>query len=536
MHKNIRSLSLAAILLMVAFVLSYSFHFVRAESLDPQTTPTPGAVFYGSEFELAPLYLTEGIDVVPNEYIVVMNPGFRVGQNRESLQGEVAALGGQVLSVYDVLLNGFAVKLPPQALDALRRNPNVDFIEPNRVITLEDVAITEAEIGLLGTQTSPTWGLDRVDQRNLPLDDIYRYDNLASNVHIYVIDTGLRTTHQEFTGRVLEGRNFSSNDRTDIEDCNGHGTHVTGTIAGTTYGVAKGTLIHPVRVFTCSGSTTTDILIEGMEWVGKNKQLPAVVNMSLGGATSFVLDQAVNKLIDLDVIVVVSAGNSAADACTQSPAGVPAAITVGSTDNQDKRAASSNFGTCLDLFAPGVSITSAGISSNTAIVIMSGTSMAAPHVAGAAALYLQNHLSAAPAEVSAFISTNATVGVVSNPGAGSANLLLFTRLAPVPLRPRGKIFNESPAYTWTNVADAENYEIRLFEVNPEIEIGTTAFTPTVCGQNTCSASPGFLLSLSIRDYQWQVRSFADSAWGEWSDFLPFILVEAQPYFLPLFTR
>ena len=162
--------------------------------------------------------------------------------------------------------------------------------------------------------------------------------------------------------------------------------------------------------------------------------------------------------------------------------------------------------------------------------------MAAPHVAGAAALYLQNHLSAAPAEVSAFISTNATVGVVSNPGAGSANLLLFTRLAPVPLRPRGKIFNESPAYTWTNVADAENYEIRLFEVNPEIEIGTTAFTPTVCGQNTCSASPGFLLSLSIRDYQWQVRSFADSAWGEWSDFLPFILVEAQPYFLPLFTR
>ena len=535
MRKSTRSKRLAAIFLLVIVALSHSFYFARADSLNPQTTPTPKVEIHENGSELAPLIATGNGEVVPDEYIVVMKPAFHVGQNRESLRGEVAALGGEVLSVYDVLLNGFAAKLPPQALDALRRNPNVEFIEPNRVVTLEDVEISEAEIGLLGTQTNPTWGLDRVDQRSLPLDSIYKYDNLASSVHVYVLDTGLRTTHDEFTGRVLEGATFIEDGR-GVTDCNGHGTHVTGTIAGTTYGVAKGAWIHPVRLFSCSGSTTSDIVIKGLEWVGKNRLMPAVVNMSLGGSASGALDLEVEKLINADVTVVVSAGNSAADACSQSPARLPEAITVGSTDNQDKRAASSNFGTCLDLFAPGVSITSAGISSDSATALMSGTSMASPHVAGAAALYLQNYPSATPVEVSTFITANATAGVVGNPGAGSPNLLLFTRMTPAPLRPRGNIFNSNPAFIWTNVTDAENYEIRLFEVDPQTEIDTASYTPIVCGQDTCSAFPGFPLLLSIGDYQWQVRSYADSAWGDWSDFLPFNFVEVQPYFLLLFVR
>jgi subtilisin family serine protease len=534
MDKHTRSQRLAAILLLVIIALSHSIHVSLADSLDPQTLPPPGAEIPENGSELVPLYLVQGIDVVPDEYIVVMKPGFQVGQNRESLRGEVAALGGQVLSVYDVLLNGFAAKLPPQALNALRRNPNVDFIEPNQVITLEGVEVAQAEVGLLGTQTDPTWGLDRVDQRNLPLDDVYQYDNLANSVHIYVIDTGLRTTHQEFAGRVLEGRNFSSDDRTDIEDCNGHGTHVTGTIAGTTYGVAKGALIHPVRVFGCSGSTTSTIILDALTWIINHLQKPAVVNMSLGGGSSPTLDWAVNNLINLDVVVAVSAGNSATDACTQSPARVPAAITIGSTDNKDKKAISSNFGTCLDLFAPGVSITSAGISSDSATTLMSGTSMASPHAAGAAALYLQIFPVATPAEVSTYLTTNATTGVVSSAGAGSPNLLLFTRMMPAPLRPRGYIFNDNPTFMWTNLADADQFEVQLFERDPDQLVDSAIFTPAVCGQNTCSAVPGFSLSIAVGDYQWQLRTFVNGAWGDWSEWMPFNLVEPQYFYTPLF--
>lgn len=533
MDKHTRSQRLAAILLLVIIALSHSIHVSLADSLDPQTVPTPGAEILENESALAPLYLAQGTDVVPDEYIVVMKPGFRVGQNRESLRGEVAALGGQVLSVYDVLLNGFAAKLPPQALDALRRNPNVDFIESNRVITLEDVEVAQAEVGLLDTQVNPTWGLDRVDQRNLPLDDVYRYDNLASSVHVYVIDTGLRTTHQEFTGRVLDGRNlYDKND--DVSDCNGHGTHVTGTIAGTTYGVAKGALIHPVRVFGCSGSTTSDIILNALTWVANHLQKQAVVNMSLGGESSLTLDWAVNGLINLDVVVTVSAGNSATDACTQSPARVPAAITVGYTDSKDKKSIYSNYGTCLDLFAPGVSITSAGISSDSATALMSGTSMAAPHVAGASALYLQIFPSATPAEVSTYLTTNATAGVVSSAGAGSPNLLLFTRMMPAPLRPRGYIFNGNPTFMWTNLADADQFEVQLFERDPEQLVDSAIFTPAVCGQNTCSAVPGFPLSIAVGEYQWQLRTFVNGDWGDWSEWMPFNLVEAQYFYTPLF--
>jgi len=379
-------------------------------------------------------------------------------------------------------------------------------------------------------------GLVWVDQRDLPLDSAFIYDNTAANVHVYVIDTGIRADHTEFTGRILSGVTYIYDGR-GTADCNGHGTHVTGTIAGTTYGVAKAAWIHPVRVLNCQGDGTYAQVIGGVNWVANNKQAPAVANMSLGGGPSVSLDEAVNNLIATGVTVVVAAGNDyGVNACTISPARVPAAITVGATNNLDQKANFSNIGSCLDLFAPGVAIDSAWYTSDTAIYKIDGTSMAAPHAAGAAALYLQTQPSATPAEVSDFLTLNATAGKVSNPGADSPNLLLYTRLLkPVALRPSVVSFNDKPAYVWTNVADATQYEVKLWTVNPENEIGSEVVPTSVCGDNTCSAVLEFSLVLDA-GYQWQVRAYANSGWGDWSEMKSFTYVEAIPTFLPLFIN
>jgi subtilisin family serine protease len=296
----------------------------------------------------------------------------------------------------------------------LAADPNVAYVEQNQVMHA------------IGTQTNPpSWGIDRIDQRNLPLSGSYTYDTTASNVTAYIIDTGILTTHSDFGGRARHGRDTVNNDN-DATDCNGHGTHVAGTVGGNSYGVAKGVNLVAVRVLDCSGSGTTAGVVAGIDWVTANAVKPAVANMSLGGGASTSLDNAVTNSINSGVTYAIAAGNDNANACNYSPARVPSAITVGATTNTDARASYSNYGTCLDIFAPGSSITSAWYTSTTASNTISGTSMATPHVTGAAALVLAGSPGSTPAQVTSALTTAATPNVVTSPGTGSPNRLLFT--------------------------------------------------------------------------------------------------------------
>jgi len=279
----------------------------------------------------------------------------------------------------------------------------------------------------LDTQTpTPSWGLDRTDQRALPLSNSFTASAYGAGVDVYVVDTGVSTTHTDFSGRLRSG--FSAiNDGRGSNDCNGHGTHVAGTAAGTTYGVAKAASIIPVRVLDCAGSGSNTGVIAGLDWIIANHSagVAAVANMSLGGGASLALDTAVQNAINDGVVMAVAAGNSNANACNYSPARAANAITVGATDRTDVRASYSNFGSCLDIFAPGTSITSAWINSSTAINTISGTSMASPHVAGVAAALLSANPTLSPADISSMLRSSATPNVVSTAGTGSPNYLLY---------------------------------------------------------------------------------------------------------------
>lgn len=360
----------------------------------------------------APVFGRDAATAIPGRYIVVFKPGTQAA-NMSAAAENARGIGAQVDFVYDAALNGFAANLPEQALAALSRNPNVEFIEADQVITID------------ATQSPATWGLDRIDQRALPLNNSYTYKFTGAGVTAYIIDTGIRVTHNEFGGRATSGYDFVDNDA-NADDCNGHGTHVAGTVGGGTYGVAKGVSLVAVRVLNCAGSGTTSGVIAGINWVtSQHTTGKAVANMSLGGGASTALDTAVRNSIADGVVYAIAAGNSNANACNFSPARTAEAITVGATTSTDARASYSNKGKCLDLFAPGSSITSAWITSNTATNTISGTSMAAPHVAGVAALYLQGH-TGTPLQVRNAIVAAATSGKVKNKGSNSPNLLLYS--------------------------------------------------------------------------------------------------------------
>ncbi|WP_345536737.1 S8 family peptidase [Phytohabitans rumicis] len=362
----------------------------------------------------APMLAATG-PTVPGSYIVVLNgaPGTAAASRAGTALTRATNLGAKVEHRYSTALNGFSAKLTAAQLDALRADPAVAYVVPNQRATFHTV------------QTPPSWGLDRVDQRQRPLDSIYDYNRTGAGVTAYVIDTGIRTSHVEFGGRAVAG--FSSiNDGNGTNDCYGHGTHVAGTVGSAAYGVAKGVQLVAVRVGDCYASTDAATVIAGVDWVTAHHTTgPAVANMSLGFPPLQALDTAVANSIADGVTYVVSAGNNATDACFVSPARLPQVVTVGASDVNDDRAIWSNFGSCVDLFAPGANITSAGIASDTASLPASGTSMAAPHVAGAAALFLQSDPAAAPAAVAAWLVDNATTGVVANAGPGSPNRLLF---------------------------------------------------------------------------------------------------------------
>ncbi|HZH75774.1 MAG TPA: S8 family serine peptidase [Archangium sp.] len=353
---------------------------------------------------------------IPDEYIVVLRDDVKTmaGARASAVAEEMAApRGGQVLHAYEHALKGFAVRMPEARVRELLSDPRVAYIEENGVVSMS------------GTQTSATWGIDRIDQASLPLNQTYNYNVDGTGVHAYIIDTGVRLTHSQFTGRMGNGFDAITAGG-NANDCQGHGTHVAGTVAGTTWGVAKKATVHPVRVLSCTGSGTDAQVIAGLDWVTANHIKPATANMSLGGDASQALDDAVERMIAAGVVTAVAAGNDNLSACNYSPARTPNAMTVGSTTTSDARSSFSNFGTCLDIFAPGSSITSAAYSSDTASTSMSGTSMASPHVAGAMALYLQVNPTATPAQVMAALSTNATASKVTSPGTGSVNKLLYT--------------------------------------------------------------------------------------------------------------
>jgi subtilisin family serine protease len=345
-------------------------------------------------------------------YIVVLRDD--TPSPRDVAGAMTQAHGSRADFVYTASIKGFAARLPSQAVDALRRDPRVMMVEPEKLVTLEGVQ-----------SPTPSWGLDRIDQRNLPFDNSYTYQRTGAGVHFYGIDSGILTTHNEFTGRLVSGYS-AINDGNNTNDCFGHGTHTASTAAGTTYGVAKAMTVVPVRVFDCGGFGGSAEIVAGVDWVTANRVLPAVANMSigiLGGDPP--TDSAVARSVRAGIVYVVAAGNKNTDACIFSPAAEPSAITVGATESADYRASFSNYGSCVDIFAPGQQITAAWIGSSTAIAIKDGTSMAAPHVAGVAGQYLEAQPNATPAAVAAALTANATPNKMLNPGAGSPNLILY---------------------------------------------------------------------------------------------------------------
>ncbi|MEL6893070.1 MAG: S8 family peptidase [Actinomycetota bacterium] len=318
---------------------------------------------------------------------------------------DLSAASLPVIHRYEHAVDGFAAEMSAATAKSLASHPDVAIVERNQTVSID-----------------ATWGQDRVDERDLPLDGAFNASGDGTGVHAYIIDTGVRTGHSDFGGRI--GNGFTAIGSS-AEDCNGHGTHVAGTVGGSTYGIAPDVTIHAVRVLGCNGSGSNAGVIAGVDWVAANAISPAVANMSLGGAPSAALDQAVANATSSGVTMVVAAGNSSTDACGNSPARAPSAITVGATTSSDARAGFSNFGSCLDIWAPGQDITSAWSTSNTATRTISGTSMAAPHVAGGAAIVLEADPSASPSAVTNTLLGNATTGVLSGIGSGSPNRLLF---------------------------------------------------------------------------------------------------------------
>ncbi|MBC7897150.1 MAG: S8 family peptidase [Cytophagaceae bacterium] len=373
----------------------------------------------------------DGTGAGPNDYIVVLKD--TEGDVGASAARFGAMAGVQIRTTWDRALKGFLAELSPAALERLRADASVEFVEKDAMVYMDQGAGAQAIQGVAGT-----WGLDRIDQRPLPLNGTYQYFRTGGApgvvIHVYIIDSGINLGHVDFAGSIGAGVSFVPGSPT-VSDCNGHGTHVSSTAAGNTFGVAKGVIIHPVRVFGCSGGAPFSRIISAVNWVQFNDVAPAVTNMSLGGGFSAATNAAVNALVASGNSVVVAAGNDNLSACGASPASAASAITVGSTGDPagagvppaipDRRSSFSNFGVCLDIFAPGRNIRAAWIGGAATTALLSGTSMASPHVAGAAALLRDKFPAWTPAQVRNSLVANATFGIVTNPGAGSPNRLLY---------------------------------------------------------------------------------------------------------------
>ena len=441
-------------------------------------------------------------EAVAGEYVVTLHPDATTDVARTAA-ALAAAHDGRVLFVYRRALPGFAVAMGRADALALSLEPEVARVEENGVVRVD------------ATQAAPSWGLDRIDQGDLTPSGDYTYGNTGLRVRAYIVDTGIRRTHQEFGSRVAGGYTAVRDGR-GTNDCDGHGTHVAGTVGGTTYGVAKRVTLVPVRVFNCRGTGTNAQLIAGLDWITARAVRPAVANLSLGGFTSASVDTAVTRTIRRGITVVVAAGNDFDDACNDSPARVPRAITVGATDDTDTVAGFSNTGTCVDLFAPGVDVLSAGRTSNTATGTLSGTSMAAPHVAGVAARFLQQNPTAGPGAVWTALRDNSLIGRLNGDLFASPDRLLFSGflegVAP-PVHPANDAFADAMVISGASgtlragnrTATIEGGELPLFD---GADAGATvwfrwtapASGPVLfdtCGPNFPTVVPDFHAVLSV---------------------------------------
>lgn len=389
---------------------------------------------------------------VEGSYIVTFKDSVARADVPASAKALAKRHAGSLRHTYTTALRGFAVNMTEQRARELAADPSVARVEADGVAYAVD------------TQTNPpSWGLDRVDQRDLPLDRAYSYATSASDVNAYVLDTGVRLSHRDFGGRAVSGYDFIDND-SNASDCNGHGTHVAGTVGGNSYGVAKGVKLISVRVLNCqgtSGSTWAPVLA-GIDWVTENGAKPAVANMSIGGGRTQSVNDAVAASIASGITWVVAAGNNNADACQYSPASTPSAITVGATNSRDARATGwsngqgSNYGSCLDIFAPGDSIVSTSNAGDTASRSESGTSMASPHVAGAAALLLSANPTWTPAQVREKLLADATANKVTDARTGSPNKLLHTGTGDTTPPPTGEKFENTDSYQIFDHATVES--------------------------------------------------------------------------------
>ena len=424
---------------------------------------------------------------IPGRYIVVFWDS--VNSPAAEAANLMRASGGQLHHTYSSAIKGFAASLPDAALQGIRNNPNVNYIEQDQTVSLNETL----------TQTGATWGLDRIDQHALGLNSSYQYNytGVASvepyspAVNAFIIDTGIRATHSDLYPRVNVGAGFSAiSDGIGKDDCNGHGTHVAGTVGGTSWGVAKGVTLIPVRVLNCQGSGSWSGVIAGVDFVANSTLRPAVANMSLGGGASQAVDDAVAGAVSRGATMVVAAGNSNADACNYSPARAPSAITVGATTSTDTRASYSNWGTCLDIFAPGSGVTSAWNTDDYATNTISGTSMASPHVTGVAALALAANTAASPWAVAAFLTNYAsftTSGLISSAGTGSPNRLVYSLAAGGPQEPAGQ------TVAVLSIKDSAVSYKNGWRASATVTIGNPATTPwtAVAGATVLgSFSPG----------------------------------------------